>query len=201
MSFDAPKLMLVGLAEIILPSATLRLCDGGFVYKDGQKFASSDPVFGAIESVDFADEKVGDEAPAGQITFLPNGAAEPGALSDPGFQGSPIKFWLARVDEATGEISGTPELVFDGELDTTVLRISRGTRALDMGFICIAERLFQVNEGNCLSSRQHESVWTGEDGFDNATGVGGPVAWGTESPRSATSKGSFRLFGKDMQVR
>lgn len=181
--FEAPNLLLTGLIEITLPTATIRLCDGGFVYKDGQKFASADPTFGAIEAVDVIEEKVGDEAPGGSMTFLPASIAAAADLSQPSFQGSPIKVWVAEVSEATGEIVGDPELVADLELDTTMLRLGRGTRTLEMGFICVAERLFNVNEGNVLSERFHESIWPGENGFDNATGVGGPVAWGTESPR------------------
>lgn len=176
--FDAPNLLLTGLLEITLPDATIRLCDGGFVYFDGNKFASSDATFGTIEAIDTFEERVGDEAPGGSMTFLPASIAAAADLSQPSFQGSPIKVWVAEVSEATGEIVGEPELVADLELDTTMLRLGRGTRTLEMGFICVAERLFNVNEGNVLSESHHERVWPGEDGFDNATGVGGPVAWG-----------------------
>jgi hypothetical protein len=180
--FDAPKLIITGLAEFNLPAKDIRLCDGGFVYFGANKFTSADEDFGSIEAIDAIDERAGDEAPGGSLTFLPTSTAAAATLSDPSFQGSRIRFWLARVDEATGLMDGTPDLVFDGLLDTTSLRVGRGTRALDMEFISTAERLFQINEGNVLSPRFHKSVWAGELGFDNATGVGITVAWGVPGP-------------------
>lgn len=187
MAFDAPNVMIVGLMEITLPSKTIRLSDGGFVYFDGNKFSSADDEFGAVESIEIPEERAGDEAPAGQLTFLPVSTAAAADLSQPGFQGSPIKFWLAEVDEATGEISGDPELLADCELDTTALKLGRGERKLEIGFISVAERLFNINEGNVLSTRFHQSVWPGELGFDNATGIGTAVAWGVAGPPRGSS--------------
>jgi hypothetical protein len=182
MALSDAKIMLAGLAEIVLPSKTLRLCDGGFIYWDGDKYQSSDDEFGTIESVDAVEERSGDEAPAGSLTFLPASTSAAATLSQPTFQGSPMRFWMAEVNEATGEVVGTPELLFDGELDTTTLRLSRGSRLLEMGFISVAERLFRVNEGNVLSTRFHQSIWAGELGFDNATGISTTVAWGVAGP-------------------
>jgi uncharacterized membrane protein YgcG len=182
MAFEAQKTMVVGLVEIQLPSKTLRLSDGGFVYFDGEKFESEDEDFGAIESSDSLVEGTGDEAPAGRITFLPASTAAAAALSQPSFQNSPILIWQAEVNEATGEIVGTPDLLLNALLDTTELRLARGKRTLEMGFITASERLFSINEGNVLSPRFHKSVWPGETGLDNATGVGLSVAWGIEGP-------------------
>lgn len=182
MAFEAQKTMVAGLVEIQLPSKTLRLCDGGFVYKDGQKFESADEDFGSIESVDNLVDGVGDEAPAGRFTFLPASAAAAATLSQPSYQNSPILIWQAEVNEATGQVVGTPELLLNALLDTTELRLSRGRRLLEMGFITASERLFLINGGNVLSPRYHKSVWPGETGLDNATGVGLSVAWGVEAP-------------------
>ena len=182
MPFEDQKVMIVGLVEIQLPSKTLRLSDGGFVYVGANKFTSSDEDFGAIESVDSLIEGTGDEAPAGRITFLPASTAAAAALSQPSFQNSPILIWQAEVNEATGEVVGTPELLLNALLDTTELRLSRGKRTLEMGFITAAERLFSINEGNVLSPRFHKSIWPSETGLDNATGVGLSVAWGVEGP-------------------
>lgn len=189
--FDAPKLLLVGLVEMTLPSKTVRLCDGGFVYWGVNKFQSADEDFGSIESVQALDERVGDEAPGATLTFLPKSTAAAAALSQPEYQGSPMRFWLARVDEATGELDGEPELVADMELDTTRLRVGKGARALDVEMISVAERLFNVSEGNVLSGRFHKTVWPGEQGFDNATGVGITVPWGVQgAPRSSSVIGA-----------
>lgn len=189
MSFDAPKLMLTGLARFDLPGHVIRLCDGGFVYFEGEKYTSSDEYFGSIEAVREIEEMAGDEAPGSALTFLPASTAAAATLSSPSYQSSRVRFWLARVDEATGEIDGTPELLADMLLDTTALRVSRGQRALDMELIAAAERLFLINDGNVLSPRFHKSIWPGETGLDNATGVPLTVAWGVESPPRGTVAG------------
>lgn len=189
--FSPANVMIVGLAEFNLPSYDIRLCDGGFVYFGANKFASSDDEFGSIQRVDTVNEQSDDEAPGGRLSFLPKSTAAAATLSLPTYQGSRIRFWLGRVDQDAGTLVGDPELVFDGELDTTTLRVGRGSRVLDMEFISTAERLFNISEGNVLSPRFHESVWTGEQGLDNATGVPLTVAWGVKGPpRGSASSGS-----------
>lgn len=194
MSFDAPKQLLAGLAKIELPAYTMRLCDGGFVYFAAEKYTSSDDEFGSIESVNAFEENTGDEAPGGQIIFLPKNTAAAATLSQPEYQGSRIRFWLARVDEATGIISET-EQVADMELDTTRLMVGKGTRKLEMTFIATAERLFNISEGNVLSPRFHKSVWPGELGLDNATGVPLTVAWGVKGPPRGSAVGGSMSGG------
>ena len=179
--FEAPILTLVGLAKFELPGHTLRLCDGGQVVWDAETFAGDDPDFGSIADVAALNEESGDEAPGGRLTFLPADTAA-ATLSTPSYQGSRMRFWLARVDEATGEVSGTPELIGDMQLDTTTLRLARGQRRLDMEYISTADRLFSISEGNVLSPTFHKKVWPGELGFDNATGVPLTVAWGVKGP-------------------
>jgi hypothetical protein len=188
--FDAPKLMLTGLAKFELPGHTIRLCDGGFVYYDGEKYASEDTLFGSIESIAQIEENSGDEAPGMNLVFLPATTAAAAELSNPAFQNSRVRFWQARVNEQTGEIDGEPELLRDLLLDTTTLRPGRGTRKLEMELIGAAERLFLVNDGNVLSPRFHKSVWAGETGLDNATGVTLSVAWGVAAPARGTVSGT-----------
>jgi hypothetical protein len=191
MSFEGDKIMLSGLVEIVLPTKTIRICDGAFLYVGADKFASFDDEFGSIESLELPEENVGDEAPSGSMVFLPVDTAAAADLSQPGFQGSPIRFWQAQVDEATGTVIGTPELLADCELDTTVLKIGPRSRRLEIGFIQAAERLFSINEGNVLSPRFHKSIWPGELGFDNATGIGTAVAWGVAGgPRGSSMSGA-----------
>lgn len=196
MSFDAPKQMLVGVAKFELPERDVRLCDGGFVYFDGEKYTSADEDFGAIETTDEIEERSGDEAPGASLTFLPASTAAAAALSSASYQGSPMGFWLLRVDEMTGEVLES-ELLADMELDTTTLRTSKGRRVLDIGMISAAERLFNVNDGNTLSPTFHKSVWPGELGLDNAIGVPATRAWGVQGPpRGAYIAAEYTLPGE-----
>lgn len=181
MIFDAPHLMLTGLAEFALPTRTVRLCDGGFVYFGGNKFVSFDPDFGGIQSVENIALGVGDKAPGFRLTFAPTSTAAAADLSQPAFQGSKIKFWMGRVNKATGAVTES-RLLAVALLDQTRLQIGKGSRTLVMDCVSENDRLFSRNRGNGLTPRFHKSVWPGELGLDNATGAPITDAWGVESP-------------------
>lgn len=187
MAFDAPTIRLAWLATLELPERTLRFSDGGQAIWGADAFRATDDEFGTIAEAEAPEERTGDDAPGASLTFLPESTAAAAALSSPSFQRAPFRLWLAEIDDATGEVTGTPELEADMELDTTTLLIGRETRKLEMGLIAAAERLFLINEGNALSPRHHKSIWPGEQGLDNATGKPVTVAWGTEGPPRGTT--------------
>jgi len=190
---------LVGIVEIVLRGTgapVIRLCDGGFVNFGGNIYSGSDAAFGTIAAVEPISEGVGDEIPAGRISFLPVSTASAATLSQPGYQGSRMRFWIGEVDAATGLITGTPKLMFDGQTDRTVLKTGKAMRILEMEFVSRAERLFVQNEGNSLSVNFHKSIYPGELGLDNATGVSTSVAWGVASaPRGVSSGGTYGGIG------
>lgn len=194
------SLSLIGLVQIDLPTHTVRLTDGGFIVFSGQTFTSADAVFGSIGSIETLNEGVGDELPALQVTFLPAASATPAQLSSPGFQRSRCRFWLGEYVPATGLISGTPTLLFDGQLDRTQLRVER-EREVTFSVVSLAERLFETNLGNWASSTFHKSIWPGELGHDNATGLKIPVAWGTAAPPAASGGASpaYEVWGKGVR--
>lgn len=185
---------LVGLCKIELPDATIRLTDGGFIDWSGEIYTSKDDVFGTIASIDPLSEGIEEQVPALEMTMIPSGTAAAADLSQPGFQRSRVRFWLAEYDRETGLIDGDPDLLFDGQIDQTVLSAGRNSRELAMTIVSTAERLFERNIGNSLSPSFHKSVWPGETGHDNATGLGAPVAWGVEAPPS-TSGGYYGGYG------
>ena len=63
-------------------------------------------------------------------------------------------------------------------LDRTQLKLG-ATRELACSVVSRAERLFDLDIGNGLSDRWHQSVWPGELGHANASGLTINVAWGT----------------------
>lgn len=172
---------MIGLLKIELPDATIRLCDGGFVPWGAETFRSVDPVFGSLAAVEELEEGIAESVPAFTMTLLPTGAEGPAALSQPGFQRSRVRFWLAEYAPDDGMLVGEPDLQFDGQIDTTTLSAGFGELSLDMSVVSQLERLFSRNRGNSLNPRWHKSVWPGETGHDNATGLSVPVAWGVES--------------------
>lgn len=176
-----------GLVSIELPSATILLCDGGYLVWNGNTFRSSHPTFGTISSVQPLGEGIGDEIPALELVMLPPSTAAIADLSQPGYQRSRCRFWLAQYVPETGAVVGVPNLLFDGQIDQTSLRVGRDKRELSISIVALVERLFEGNIGNSLSPSWHKSIWPGETGHDNATGLVLDIAWGTEKPTPTAS--------------
>jgi hypothetical protein len=182
MSFASSILALTALMTIDLPDRTVRMCDGAFVKWGADTFDCFDEDFGTIAAAQVFEEKIGDEAPGGNMTFMPPSTAAATALSDPAFQGSRMRFWLAEVNPETGVVTGTPELTADLSIDTVTLKAARGSRSVDMEFESAAKRLFMVMRGNALNDRFHKACYPGELGMANATGTPRSTAWGAASP-------------------
>lgn len=174
---------LSGLVKVELAGGdTLRLSDGGIVTWGAETFESKDALFGSIGGLDPLTEGVGDEVPALRMTFLPVSTAAAADLTQPGWQTSRVRFWIAEVTQSTGAVSGTPELLFDGQLDTADLVIGKGKREVIFDIVSTAERLFELNIGNTLSPRHHKTMFSGETGEDFAIALTRTVAWGVEAP-------------------
>ncbi|MDE8654774.1 hypothetical protein, partial [Novosphingobium album (ex Liu et al. 2023)] len=169
--------------RIDLPDHTIRLCDGGRIVWGAEVYRARDPIYGTLGSIEPLSEGAGDELPPLDMTLLPPSSASAADLVQPAMQGSPMRLWLAEYDVETGAVLGTPELRFDGELDQATLSLM-----LELGLtvIAAAARLFELNIGNSLSPSWHKSIWPGETGHDNATGLGRPVAWGVDAPIGTT---------------
>ncbi|WBQ17465.1 hypothetical protein [Sphingobium yanoikuyae] len=185
---------LVGLLKLELrDSRTLRLCDGGWVPWDAEKFTSRDATFGILGALESFEEGVSDEVPAFSLTFLPASTAAAAELSAPGMQGSRLRLWTAELDDLTGQIVGTPDQQFDGMLDQATLATGLRKRELRITIVPRGERFFNANDGNTLSDTFHKSVYPGERGEENATDSVS-VAWGTEAA-PGTNIGASSLTG------
>ncbi len=190
-ALNAPTALIAGLIEMTLPGYTVRLCDGsGTVSMGGNIYSGSDDRFGTLAAVSPITSGEGNAAPALDFTFLPADGAAASDLSSPTFQGSRVRLWLAVIDMATGLVIGNAERVFFGLIDTTELKIGRGTRELNIQCVSGFERMFANNEGQRLSDAFHQSIWPGELGLSNVTGVTKNVPWGVESPPRAITYGS-----------
>jgi hypothetical protein len=194
------RIALTGLMKIELPDRTLRFCDGGFFIYEGETYRSDDDVFGTIGRLQTMAESVGDIVPAVVVTLLPPDTTAASEISQPGNQTSRARIIIAEYDADTGVISsGNTE--FDGQLDQTILSVGTGSKQLTASIVSLAERLFERNIGNTMNPTWHKSNFPGERGHDNATGLGRPVAWGTEAPpsvRASGGSGSASGFGSSI---
>lgn len=173
------RVALIGLVKIELPAVTVLLCDGGFIVWGSDTYKSKHATFGTIGGIQRMSEGLADQVPALEMTLLPPADASIADLAQPGYQKSRVRFWLGEYDVAAGALIGTPDLLFDGQIDQTILNLDR---SLAITVVSKAERLFELNIGNSLNPSFHKSVWPGETGHDNATGLGKPIAWGVEAP-------------------
>ena len=184
MGFTGRVLNLVALMKIELPDRDVRLCDGGFLYWGTDKYDCVDELFGAVAAAESFEEKTGDEAPGGKLTFLPPSSAAGVALNNPALQGCRMRFWLGEYDPRTGRVVGSPELTADLAIDTSTVKLAKGSRSVDIEFESAAKRLFMVMRGNALNDRYHQSCYPGELGMVNATGTPRSTAWGAATPNA-----------------
>lgn len=179
---------LTGLVKIELPSRTLRFSDGGMFRYDGQVWNSDDEVFGTIGQFETMEEGVGDMVPEISMKLLPPDTTAPVEISQPGNQTARVTFYIVEFDADT-HVPITGDVFFTGQIDQTELIDGEDVYELNVAVVSLAERLFDGNAGNFLSSTWHKSIWPGELGHDNGTGLSKSVAWGVESPRAYSSNG------------
>lgn len=186
---------IVGLLKIELPDHDATICDGGFIVFGADTYKSRDSVLGTLAAVESMAEGIGDEIPALDLTFNPPDALAITTLSNGAIQKSPVRFWIGEFNAATGELDGTPDLQFIGFIDQPIIRW--GTRQYEIALSAVSqsEWFFERDTGNALSAAFHKSLYPGETGHDNATGLGISVAWGVAGPSRGTSYSSSEAFG------
>lgn len=168
-----------GLLQLDLPSGTIRLSEGGLIKWGSDIFARSDATYGSIQSLNTLREGHESSLEPAEIALAPPSVAGAVALAAPAVQGSRARFWLAVYDITTNVVTGSPVLRFDGVIDEATLNLDG---SVDLTLIPGPAMLFERDIGNALSSAFHKSVWTGETGHDQATGLTRRVAWGTNLP-------------------
>jgi hypothetical protein len=194
--------MLAGFLRWEAGAEDVRLTDDGTLTFDGLSYTRDHPVFGRIGSFMPINEGVGDEAPAGTLTFIPDPDAAPTTINAPTLQGTRIRMWIGEIDRDTGLLDGDPDQMLDSIVDVTKLKLGRGVKAIEVDIVSRAERLFLLNEGNVLSGEFHRRIYPGELGLNNAIGVSTVVAWGVASaPRGTSYSGGGSGRGSDTPAR
>lgn len=182
---------IAGLVLIVLPDATeIRLSEGAAVKWGSDVFVPRHATYGALGAVEALGEGVGTEVPAMGMTLLPPSTTAAADLVQPGIQTARVTTWIAQYDSDAMAVTGTPRMVFDGFLDQARLSRSAGSLELAITVVSLLEHLFELNIGNWLSPSFHKSVWPGETGEDQATGLVIQDAWGVESPPSQGGTGT-----------
>lgn len=180
---------LVYFIKAEFPAGNVLLCDGGMIEYDSEAYSSYDSVFGSLQAPDAFEMAFGDMAEQATVVFAPNPDATVTDWFRSDLENCRVRAWLGELD-SDGYTVSSAELMADLLVDTVERRQgAAGQDLLAVTLIGRTEKLFLIQEGNVCSERFHESVWTGENGFDNCTDLQGYVAWGTESPRRGVSGG------------
>lgn len=174
------------LVRVDLPEHTIRVVDGaGQLVFDAAVWMGEDAVYGVLDGVETLTEQVGTEAPMVRLTFLPADLAALAALTEPANQGSLVRIWLGAVDPATGLLTGTPELLFLGELDTADADVSESRTVIAFQVASAWERLFDANEGHRLNNAFIQSIYPGALGAEFVISIQRDLPWGYDAPRPA----------------
>lgn len=177
---------ITGLLKIELPDHTVLLNDGGITSFGGDSYSPDDSLLGQIDSIDSLSEGIGQEIPALNMTFAPPSLIAVTALSIGAIQQSRVSLWIADYDPESGAVVGTPELRFVGFVDQPKVQASFRQFNVSITAAPEMEVMFYKDAGNGLSSTFHKSIYPGETGHDNATGLAVSVAWGVKGPPSSS---------------
>ncbi|HEY0011553.1 MAG TPA: hypothetical protein VGB79_01725 [Allosphingosinicella sp.] len=183
----APSLRAFTAVRIELSTGPINLIDGsGFVTFAvagvSTVFDGSDPTFGALAGVSSAEERVATTAPRLRVSLMPPTATAVGALSDPENQNALVYVWWGVVNDTTGTVIGSPELLWLGRLDTVTTRTDENMRVCEIDTISAFDRLFAAEEGARLTGTWHKAIWPGETGLDFNIAATHDPFWGAEGP-------------------
>lgn len=169
---------LTWLLRLDLVGGSVFLSDGGITTWGGNTYRPEHVTIGGIAQISEVTEGVGPEMPELEIVFAPPSNAALTPLQAGAFQRVAVRLWLAEYNPSTGAVVGTPDLRFAGKMDR--VRQQFGLRQLSIVVSCVPEleALFFTDDGNGLSAEFHKSIYPGETGHDQATGLVIPVAWG-----------------------
>lgn len=184
---------LTWLLRLDLPSPTgsAYLSDGGVTVWDGNTYTANHPTLGSIAQIGEVTEGFGSELPELEINFAPPSNAALTPLQDGAFARSSLRLWLAEYNTDTGAVIGTPDLRFAGRMDRVRQQYGLQQLSIVLSAVPELEVLLFSDDGNGLSSEFHKSLYAGETGHDQATGLVKTVTWGVESARRGVSGRSF----------
>jgi len=172
---------LTWLLRLDLPSGAVFLTDGGVTTWGGNTYSASHPVLGGFAQISEITEGVGGELPELEIAFASHSNEALTPLQTGAFQRSIVRLWLAEFNPSTGAVVGTPELRFAGRMDRVRQQFALRQLQIIVSAVPELEALFFSDDGNGLSAEFHKSIFPGETGHDQASGLVKTVAWGVAS--------------------
>lgn len=186
---------LTWLLRLDLPDGSVYLSDGGVTVWDGNTYVAEDATLGSFSQIGELTEGFGSQMPEQEIIFAPPSNAALTPLQDGAFARSAMRLWLAEYNTDTGAVIGTPDLRFSGRMDRVRQQFAKGQLQIIVSGVPETEVLLFSDDGNGLSAEFHKSLYAGETGHDNATGLVITVSWGVKSGRGGFGGGGGGVNG------
>lgn len=183
--FDALKAgkKIVHLVTVVLPAATIRWTDGGFVKWGDDFYRAKDATYGVLDSIGEIVDGVDDDASPVEIGIIPPSLESLDDLIAADAQGGVVTIHIGAVDETTGLLIGEPYRLHRGRLDRPVVNMGAMTLTYE---ILTAEALgLEPNEDQRQSDAFHQSIWPGERGYEHQTEGSKKVYWRDDDPNNA----------------
>lgn len=197
-ALSSGRALLTGFFEIDLPSGTRRLLHGSTeISWGGHTWVGHDPTIGSIDSPDEVREDLTGQAPNGRLDINISPTADRDDIAGQDAQLAPFKAWLAALELDGSEhlqAVADPELLFDGFIDQASIDLDKGRDDLEYTTISAFDYFFEDGEGQRLNGQFHRTVWSGEKGLDNVTGVTKKIYWGAYGP-NGSGGGSSSIYG------
>lgn len=180
------RALVTGFFDFGFATGTRRLMLGsGEVDYDGNTYRGTDDTFGTIVGGEDVREDATGEAPNTSITIAFAPAADKDEVAAASIQLTPVRISLAAlaldVDEHLIALPD-PELMFDGYIDQAIIQLGEKKDEGDYTLISAFDFFFEDSEGQRLNDQTHQSIWPGETGLANVTGITRKVYWGTYGP-------------------
>lgn len=177
-------------------STFVRLIDGTGVVAfpvDGtvRTFDGRDEIFGTLAALSSIREEIATEAPTISVTLLPYSLDAFGEINRPEQQGSMVRIWWGLVDDFTGQVIGSPELIWTGRLDIVNSTIDANAMSCELSVVSAFDRLFLADEGQCLNGTWHKSLWPGQTGLDFNIQATVQIVWGADAPVPSVTPASY----------
>lgn len=188
---------LTWLIKIELAGRDILLSDGGVTPWAGDTYRPEDADIGRIVSISELREGADGQIAPLSVVFAPPSSLAMGVLTTASLSRAPFFIWLAEYDTETGLVVGDPDLRFSGNLDVASIQYALRELLVSQTVTQALEVLFFQNNGNGLSARKHKSLYPGETGHDQATGVNRTIYWGTQSPNVTGARGGSGGRGFD----
>lgn len=197
-ALSAGRATLTGFFELSLPSGTRRMLLGSTeVTWAGQTWKGYDPTIGSIDAPDDVREDMTGQAPNGSLSINISPDANRDDIAGQTVQLAPFKCWLAALQlDGSNHVSvvADPELLSDGFIDQATINLDKGRDDLDYTIISAFDYFFEDGEGQRLNGQFHRSLWSGEQGLDNVTGVTKKIYWGAYG-QNGSGGGSSSIYG------